>query len=425
MPIQNPRFQTEGANPGEAEGWAFSDNCDELLSDPACSTTPFPNPDGTISGKVADGFELGVSDQSDQDFTQSEGYYDRVFKSDPFVVTAGDNRIATRVYPGLALAGEEGAWTAEFFVQVLDAEGEPDGDEVILSSIDIEPGSTDPVTVSFHAAPYLGQTVQVGWRLSHYASVFATFVEEFDDGAFDVQWTDPATWDVTETNSFWQAILHGFDFPGGHFPFEVIDATNPLPEHGTKFLGIGMGDHGASTLLVIAAGVQAAAFSVLVNTRSVEISAFMRVWLSVPLEYVSLFLMARTTTPGALSGYGLTIGTTHSSAGVDSISTFGLRLKTVGFNDVFITALDPAVWHHPRLTVIPNGDISDRFVVELETSPGSGVWNVVHDETILAASPRYLPFSVNCRIGIGRGMAGGWPNNPGGFDGVRVVLRSL
>ncbi len=417
---------------GSADDWTFEDNCADVLTAPACDTAPFPEPDGTISGRRGQGdYELGVSDLSDQSFTQTAAtVYERQvsrLRDIPLIASTITSTFTKR----RSATADDTTYTAEFFLIPIS----PTGPEVVLNTQTIDVGTDANLTVSVSAAPYRGMTVRYGWRLIRTSLPGGTpvisdmFIEEFDDGSWstaDDSYSDPPNW-VLAGNSYWQAVPHGVEKPGrlDGYPFEYIDATNPLTGHGTNYLGIGGSNGGAAFVAYVDESLQSGVFRTLVNTRSVEISAFMRVW---PTDLVtlklSLYLMARQTA-SAFTGYGVTIGNVDAVAGGEVISTFGLRLKTLDLNDVFITALDSTQWHHPRLTVIPNGSISDRLIVELETSLGSGVWTTVHDETILAANPRYVPITPDSRISFGRGMDGGWWSNPGGFDGLKVIVSDI
>jgi hypothetical protein len=233
MPIDNEDF-SEGTDDGVAAGWTFSDNCDDMLLDPACTTEPFPQPDGDVSGWRGDGdYELGVSDLSDQSFTQLAGDYDRKVWRER-LISHRALRIETEVHIRHHADGDEGAeggWTAEFYVVPIS----PAGAEVVLETRALTAGMDEVVAKSFDASPYRGKTIEYGWRLTRSQASSPTTVSAaplwhftFDEvtGSTIVNAADPGTRDGT--------LVAGLSFPtnstvgqvGNGFIFEVWPGAN-------------------------------------------------------------------------------------------------------------------------------------------------------------------------------------------------------
>jgi hypothetical protein len=58
-------------------------------------------------------------------------------------------------------------------------------------------------------------------------------------------------------------------------------------------------------------------------------------------------------------------------------------------------------WYGLRLQVSPIGATGDRIRAYVESSPGSGAWNAVYDQTIANPSANYVAWGGNRRCGFG------------------------
>ena len=432
--IKNPSFQTADANDaGLSADWEFSDNCDAMLTAPACSTEPFPHPDGVDSGRVSGGFDLGMNDLSQQSFTQASGDHNRTEQQRVVVAAASPVVVAQPRLRHSAL-GSDDRWTAQLYYIV-------GGVETVVQTTPITVGMDEIVDVSIDLRQHVGKLVTVGWRLTSTlfdpwseAAVYETEFNAIDDGlnpaisANDAGFvSNSATPDATAggVNYIYFSLRHDtnyFAWDAGHpgvFGFvKAITGTNPLAGHGDFFLAASGGNSGADFGVSFRANVLAGKLVNLSDTRAYRFTAWMRTFVNAPGDQCSIRLLAKQQAQNSIFGLGLQWG--NYEYGVADASTHGLWLMRKGTDLTLIEASGPDNnWHRFRLTVEPTPGVEDAITIEEEIA---GVWTTKYSGTMPVTHPSFLSWGAGRYCGFGYNKTNAAVNNPAGIDGLIVEV---
>ncbi len=150
MAFANPNFAAGAA--GVATGWAFTDDCVTALVDVGvCGDAPWPGVDGSVTGRVAAGFELGTTPSSERTLTQVLGQtYSRTL-AQTVTLGARDRRIRLALSLGASESVDE-VWSAAVFLTPVD------GARTQVDTLSISTVTTDLV-VLVNTEAYLGKAV--------------------------------------------------------------------------------------------------------------------------------------------------------------------------------------------------------------------------------------------------------------------------
>lgn len=151
------------------------------------------------------------------------------------------------------------------------------------------------------------------------------------------------------------------------------------------------------------------------STQAITARGAVRIGVNNPSYNPYAYLMVKVVS-NPTTGYG--IGLYGSTPEV--VLTYNNNTR------VTLQALGNNTWVGLRLDVFPIGTAADQLIAYVETTPGSGAWTEIHNETIPSGDGRYAPWGSTRRVGYACGSSSLSANtNPCYFDGLDFRVKDV